>query len=58
MKITPQEFKEKMEKIRSDMGGDPEIAHGEMDDLIAQTLSDLGYEDGIAIFNEQTKWYS
>lgn len=55
---TPEEFAEQMQKIRDTMGGDAEIAHGKMDDLMAKVLVELGYRDGIAIFDKQEKWYA
>lgn len=58
MKVTPQEFKERMQKIRDQVGGDEEIAHSAMDGLMAEVLIGLGYEEGIAIFNDQDKWYT
>lgn len=56
--ITPEQFYEKMKEIRKQYKNDEECAHGEMDDLMAETLISLGYKRGIAIFEKQTKWYS
>lgn len=37
---------------------DPEIAHGEADDLMAVVLSSLGYDEDIGIYNAMVKWYA
>ena len=58
MKTTPEEFAAEMQKIRDTMVGDTEEAHCQMDDLMAKVLVELGYQDGIAIFDKQQKWYA
>jgi hypothetical protein len=55
---TPKQFAEQMQKIRDDFGADQEMAHGMMDNLMAKVLLELGYRDGIAVFDEQEKWYA
>ena len=57
MKTTPEDFKKKMQDIANECGGDPEIAHVAMDDLMEEMLTELGYGEGVAIFSEQEKWY-
>ena len=56
--ITPKQFNEEMKEIQNTSGGDEEIAHKLMDDLIAKTLTELGYNDGIAILKKKKKWYA
>ena len=56
--LTPEEFAAQMQKIRDTVGGDEEIAHARMDYLMARVLVELGYRDGVEIFNRQDKWYS
>ena len=59
MKVTtPEEFTKKMQQIFDDFGGDEEAAHGEMDDLMCEVLIELGYKEGIEIFDKQEKWYA
>ncbi len=59
MKVTtPEEFAKQMQQIFDDLVGDEEAAHGEMDDLMSKVLIELGYKDGIEIFNKQEKWYA
>ena len=58
MATTPKEFAAQMQEIRDTVGGDEEAAHSRMDDLMAKVLVELGYSDGIAIFDKQDKWYS
>lgn len=55
---TPEEFEIKMQEIKNTTEGDKEMAHGKMDDLMAQVLVELGYGKGIDIFESQDKWYS
>jgi hypothetical protein len=38
--------------------GDHEVMHRRMDALLCKVLIDLGYEQGIIMFNNETKWYS
>ena len=61
--ISPDEFKKKMKaiKIKVDAGFlilDKEEAHVQMDDLMCEVLSSLGYEEGIEIFQNTGKWYA
>ncbi|MBU0752400.1 MAG: hypothetical protein KJ787_14090 [Gammaproteobacteria bacterium] len=58
MATTPEEFAAQMQKIRDTVGGDEEVAHADMDNLMAKVLVELGYRDGIAIFDKQEKWYA
>jgi hypothetical protein len=58
MITTPKEFAAQMQKIRDTVGGDEEAAHADMDNLMAKVLIELGYRDGIAIFDDQGKWYA
>lgn len=59
--MTPRKFADKMADIYEkfiNKEDDEELAHGSMDDLMCQLLIDLGYEDGIYIFNNTPKWYA
>ena len=56
MVMTPEEFLAKMEEIRKDE--DTEARHGTADSLLCHVLTMLGYEDGVRVFNEMTKWYA
>lgn len=56
--MTPKEFKEAMQKIADDQGGDLEACHSRMDDLMLKQLSTLGYNDGVQVFNSTEKWYA
>ncbi len=55
--ISPKEFAEKMRQI-AEKGNDEEVCHIEMDDYICEVLRALGYEEGVAIFENTPKWYS
>ena len=50
-----EEFTEKMAEISL---GDTEGAHWEADRLMCQVLTELGYGDGVKIFEEMSKWYA
>ena len=56
--LTPEEFKNAMALIDEEHRRDPETAHRMMDELMAATLSCLGYKDGVDIFNGSMKWYA
>jgi hypothetical protein len=54
---TPEQFRDDMQKIRKEVGGDEVIAHIRMDEVLCRVLVELGYRDGVAIFDKQAKWY-
>ena len=53
--MTPQEFKEKMEQLSK---LDTERRHIAMDDCMCELLTELGYGEGVEIFNSVTLWYA
>ena len=55
---TPDQFYIQMQKIREELGGDEEVAHARMDDLMCRVLAELGYRDGVGVFDKQDKWYA
>jgi hypothetical protein len=55
--ITPDEFKKLMERTRNLYFDDTVGRHVQMDALMAATLSQLGYGDGVMIFNHTPKGY-
>ena len=62
--MTPEEFAKKMKKIsdnlkcQNDAYYDEEDAHSKMDGIMADLLRQLGYGEGIDIFENTNKWYS
>lgn len=58
--ITPKEFKEEMQKLEELYGNgkDEEEFHIEADHLICKVMANLGYYDGIRIFERNSKWWS
>lgn len=56
--MNPQEFYKKMKELAEIEDFDEEDLHVDMDDLMCRVLTDLGYGDGIKIFNETPKWYA
>lgn len=58
MVMTPEEFADKMGKIQPTERGDTEIEHGLADDLLCLVLEELGYGEGVRVFEEMDKWYT
>lgn len=56
--MTPEEFKLKMQTILTEYDDNIENAHYAMDELMCEVLSDLGYEDGVKVFENSERWYS
>lgn len=58
--ITAEEFAEQMKAIAEglDKFYDEEIAHISADALMMETLMDLGYGEGVEIFENLHKWYA
>lgn len=56
--ITPEAFKTRMANIFYSAGKDVESCHGQMDDLMCELLRNLGYGEGIDIFEAAEKWYT
>lgn len=54
--MTTLEFAQKMREISK--YGDIEESHGKADDLMCRLLRELGYGDGIDIFEAMDKWYA
>lgn len=52
--ITPEEFAEQMREISKE---NREDRHMDGDDLMCEILTDLGYGDGVEIFECMEKWY-
>ena len=55
--ITPEDFKERMNVLADDTG-DTELCHEYMDDLMCDVLRELGYGEGIDVFESTHKWYA
>ena len=61
---TPKEFEERMLAIEKEYGtypdgyGHEENFHFEADTLMKKLLRELGYKNGVDIFDRNNKWYS
>lgn len=56
--MTPEQFAEKMREIHADPEGlGPPTTHGQSDDLMCQVLRELGYGEGVDIFEQSKRWY-
>ena len=56
--MTPDEFKETMQKIADIEPLGDVHAHITADNLMCQLLRTLGYSEGVEIFENMEKWYS
>lgn len=56
--MTPEEFAKKMKKISDNLKYQEEDAHMQMDNLMSDLLRQLGYGEGIDIFDNTSKWYA
>lgn len=56
--MTPDEFAEKMKRIVEETVWDVENCHREMDDVMCELLTELGYGEGVQVFYGAEKWYS
>ena len=55
---TPEEFTKRMQEIHNRYSDDEEVVHSEMDDLMCELLRELGYGEGVDIFDNTHKWYA
>ena len=56
--MTPERFKNEMDRIASFYEDDEELKHIHMDDLMCDVLRTLGYSDDVDRFILEAKWYS
>jgi len=56
--MTPKEFKIKMQEIKDADDSDIESVHADMDALMCELLVELGYSDGVKVFEETDKWWA
>jgi hypothetical protein len=54
--MTPEEFAAKMAEYKALNEGDPEASHSLADGLMCKALRELGYGDGIDMFETMTTW--
>lgn len=56
--MDPNEFSEKMWRIKIRQGSAPDDKHIDADELMCELLESLGYREGVRYFKEMEKWYS
>ena len=56
--MNAQEFKAHMQLISVQAREDIETAHRKADDLLCNQVSELGYTEGIKIFQSMEKYYA
>lgn len=54
--MTPEEFKNRMLEISDNY--DEEMAHIYADGLMCDLLRELGYGEGVDVFEDMPKWYA
>ena len=55
--MTPEQFRDAMLKLANNQQ-DKEGRHCDMDDLLCAVLEELGYREGVRIFQDTDKWYA
>lgn len=55
--MSPEEFAKRMSAIEEQCD-DEEINHVKGDALMCEVLTELGYGDGVKIFDDMCKWYA
>jgi len=55
--MTPEEFERRMSRIFAN-DDDTEANHIKADALLCEVLMQLGYENGVNIFESAHKWYA
>jgi hypothetical protein len=53
--MSPKEFADRMRACRSP---DKEVQHCDADDLMCEVLRQLGYAEGVEVFEDMDKWYA
>jgi hypothetical protein len=56
--MTPAEFRDRMEQIvaTAERENDSEKPHSDVDKLMSSVLTDLGYSEGIKIYERMPRW--
>ena len=54
---TPEQFARQMSNLAKKLKDDPEHLHGEMDRLMCELLTKLGYGKAVKKFDSACKWY-
>lgn len=50
-------FAVEMLRIKRQYESDPEAVHDKMDECMCKLLCELGYSEGVQIFEDTEKWY-
>ena len=60
--MTPEEFAKQMQEIKDSAEESDDVKtesdHIKQDALMCQVLTELGYNEGVNIFNDTEKWYA
>jgi len=55
---TPEEFLKQMLELKAKRASDSEMLHIDADELLSDMLTELGYGEGVDVFDSMTKWYA
>ena len=55
---TPEEFLKQMLELKAKNESSPETMHEEADELLSDMLRELGYGEGVDVFDSMEKWYA
>ena len=58
LRDSTRDFYERMDNIRRMHSDDKELCHRLMDNLMCEKLRDLGFDEGVEIFEKTGKWYA
>ena len=60
MAMTPEAFEEAMQQIKKadEAKSDHEGTHSQADDLMCKLLRDLGYAEGVKVYNRMERWHA
>ena len=56
--MTPKDFEFEMQTLIAKHGDDIETLHYEMDELMCEVLTELGYGKGVTVFENADRWYA
>ena len=56
--MTPEEFANEMRGVCECWSKNTEFKHAAMDRIMCDLLRQLGYEEGVDIFEDTRKWYA
>ena len=56
--ITDKELAEKLQVILDKGSGDQEVEHCDADELLCDTLTELGFTESVSVYRNIPKWFA